>query len=46
MGQLEHENETAEELVGQLLMQERRANLDSGATGLFGFSLVSDYCDK
>ena len=45
-GQLEHGNETLEELVGQLLVQGRRANLDSGAGGLLVFSLVSDYGDK
>ena len=35
-----------EELVGQLLLQERRENLDSGAVGLFVFLLVNHYGDK
>ena len=30
-GQLEHGNETVEELIGQLLVQWRRTNLDSSA---------------
>ena len=34
-GQLEHGHETVLELVGQLLLQGRRANLASGAAGLF-----------
>ena len=35
-----------EELVGQLLVKGRRANLDSGAAALLVFSPVSDHGDK
>ena len=45
-GKPKHGNETLEELVGQLLMKWRRANLDSGAAGCFVLSLVTDYGDK
>ena len=45
-GKPKHGNETLEELVGQLLMKWRRANLDSGAAGFFVLSLVTDYGDK
>ena len=46
MGQLEHESETVEELVENLLAQRPRANLESGAAGLFVLSLVSDHGGK
>ena len=45
-GQLEHDNATVEELVGQLLVQERRENLNSGAAGLFVFLLVRCVCQQ
>ena len=41
-----HGNETLEELVGQLLMEWRTANLDSGAAGFCVLSLVTVYGDK